>query len=128
MLSMPALRAALPLHTALTGLTALAALTALTATCAAPPPADVRQRGIETPVEILDAAFVQFEGRRCAVEWFLLEMRERARRAEGDAAKLPHVVVEIREGAAGVDSRWNSQLVTELEKAGIRAISFGTGG
>ena len=97
-------------------------LAALTVACASPPVAD--PEGIETPVEVLDAGFVRFEGERCALEWFLLEMRERARNARVSDGELPLVLVRIRKGTPGVDGRWLNYLNAELLKAGIKYIKL----
>jgi len=83
-------------------------------------------QGVPTDVEVLDAAFVRFEGQRVAVEWFLLEMRERVRAADGDLARLPWVRVTIAPDAASVDGRWVSALRNELYKAGVRNLTLGS--
>ena len=105
------------------GLSTVAAALLLAA-CASEPVADDELAGVETPVEVLDAGFVRFEGERIALEWFLLEMRRRARAAQWEPARMPRVEVRIADGAAGVDGRWFSAFSDELRKAGIHSTVF----
>ena len=86
--------------------------------------------GVPTRVDLLDEGFVEFEGQRTAVEFFLLEMRERVRVAKGDATKQPRVNLYVPAGWTGVDGRRVSRLRDELNKAGIRyfAVAFATDG
>lgn len=97
----------------------------LLAGCANAPPNLQDVEGVPTPVRVLDAGFVRFEGERMAIEFFLLEIRERARAAEGDINQLPSVRVIVPADAAGVDGRWVSDLRDELHKAGIRHLAIG---
>ena len=106
------------------GSTVAAALLALLAACASEPVADDELAGIDTPVEVLDEGFVRFEGERIALEWFLLEMRRRARAAQWEPARMPRVEVHIADGASGVDGRWFSAFSDELRKAGIHSTVF----
>lgn len=78
--------------------------------------------GIATDVEVLDAGFVRFEGERMALEFFLLEMRDRVRAHWGDPENLPVVRVELRHEVPGIDARWVSSLREELYKAGVPRI------
>ncbi len=101
------------------------ALTALVAAaCASSSGADEAPQGTPADVEVLDSAFVRFEGKRIALEWFLLEMRERVRAADGDVAQLPLVRVTVAPDAPGVDGRWIAALRNELYKAGVRNMSL----
>lgn len=86
--------------------------------------------GVPTRVDLLDEGFVRFEGDRIAVEFFLLEMRERVRAAKGDVTKLPRVNVYVPAGWTGEDGRRVSRLRGELNKAGIRylAVAFAADG
>lgn len=86
--------------------------------------------GIPTRVDLLDEGFVQFEDQRIAVEFFLLEMRERVRAAKGEVTQLPRVNVFVPAGWTDEDGRRISRLRDELNKAGIRylAVAFATGG
>jgi hypothetical protein len=86
--------------------------------------------GIPTRVDLLDEGFVKFEDQRIAVEFFLLEMRERVRAAEGDANLLPRVNVFVPVGWTSEDGRRVSRLRDELNKAGIRylAVAFASEG
>jgi len=93
--------------------------------CANAPPDVEEPDGVPTPVRILDVGFVQFEGERIAIEFFLLEMRERVRAAAGDLQKLPRVQLSVPDGAPGVDGHWVTYLRNELHKAGVRHLAIG---
>lgn len=95
----------------------------LAAACAAGPSADAI--GEPTPVEVLDAAFVRFEGHRVPLEAFLLEMRARARSAAGDPARLPWVQVSVDPEAKELPLDYMTRLRQELYKSGIRFVDLG---
>ena len=84
--------------------------------------------GVPTRVDLLDDGFVRFENRRVAVEFFLLEMRERVRAARGDVTKQPYVQLYVPTGWRAEDGRRVSGLRAELYKAGVRyfAVNFAT--
>lgn len=82
--------------------------------------------GVPTEVEVLDAGFVRFEGERMALEFFLLEMRERVRAHWGETDNLPAVTVVVAADAPGVDGRWVSELREELYKAGVPRMILAT--
>jgi len=86
--------------------------------------------GVPTRVDLLGEGFVRFEGQRIAVEFFLLEMRERVRAAHGDAEQMPRINLYVPAGWKAEDGRRVSRLREELEKAGIRffAVAFATEG
>ena len=100
------------------------ALLALLAACQSAPQNIVDAEGVPMEVQVLDAGFVQFEGERIAVEFFLLEIRKRVRASWGKPAELPRVTVVVTPDAPGVDHRWISQLRDELYKAGVRFMSL----
>ena len=104
-------------------------LGALLSSCETGPPVG-DPVGVPTRVDLLDDGFVQFEGQRIAVEFFLLEMRERVRAAKGDLSKQPRVNLYVPAGWTGEDGRRVSHLRGELNKAGIRylAVAFATDG
>ena len=81
--------------------------------------------GDPAPVQVLDAAFVRFEGRRMPVEGFLLEMRERARRAGRDPERLPWVQVSLDPAARPLPPGYMTRLRAELYKSGIRFVDLG---
>lgn len=101
------------------------ALGLLLAACQTAAPADPAA-GVPTRVDILDAAWVQFEGERRPLEYFLLEMRHRVRAAAGDIGRMPFVIVHITAGTSGTDARWLGRFRSELHKAGVRQLSLGT--
>jgi hypothetical protein len=105
---------------------AIPCLLALLAACqSAEPVGESANVGVPTRVDVVDASFVAFEGRRMAVESFLLEIRQRVRASWSDPAGRPWVTVVVAEGAPGVDSAWLSTLRDELDKAGVQRITFG---
>lgn len=81
--------------------------------------------GEPTPVVVLDAAFVRFEGRRVPLEAFLLEMRRRARHAKGDPVRLPWVQVTVDPMAKSLPPDYMTRLRRELYKSGIRFVDLG---
>ena len=83
------------------------------------------QEGVPTRVEVVDPSFVKFEGKRIAVESFLLEIRQRARASWSNPSGRPWVTVVVEEGTPGVDSAWLSRMRDELYKAGVQHITFG---
>ena len=106
-------------------LSSIALLWPLLTGCANAPANVDEVDGVPTPVHVIDEGFVRFQGERIALEFFLLEMRERVRAAAGDIQRLPRVQVSVPEGAPGVDGRWVSRLRDELHKAGIRHLGIG---
>ncbi len=94
------------------------------AACSGAPTPSLPAAGLDTPVEVLDRAWVRFEGERRPVEFFLLEVRLRVRAASGSGA-LPRVVVRIVDGAPGVDPQWLDWLRNELYRAGVQRIALG---
>ncbi len=78
--------------------------------------------GAPTPVQVLDAAFVRFEGARIPREAFLYEMRCRVRAAAGDAARRPSVQIVVppdQDDRGLVDS-----LLLELERSGVKSVTL----
>src|SRR5687768_7038133 len=81
------------------------------------------QGGVHTPVLVLDADFVRFENERMAFDRFLVLMRERARAAQGEPARLPSLHVSVAPGAPDVSARL-TRMVEQLHRAGIREITL----
>ncbi len=93
--------------------------------CSSAEPLPEQIQGIRTEVAILPGGFVRFEGERIPMEAFQLEMRVRARDAEGDAARLPWVVIEVAPEVGDLTGQAMVQrLMDGMQAAGIGAIEL----
>ncbi len=100
----------------------------LLAACAAQAPVETGVAGEPTEVVVLDAAFVEFEGERRPLEFFLLEVRRRCRAAGDDEDRLPAVRLAFAPAAQELGGQWLDAVIDELRKAGIRHLNVGGDG